>query len=362
MWLKVFDVNFTQHPCFSSPFLERGTINLACRNDFAVDTSNERALFSGMYIAKITSLYSYYLEPKLTKENLYKTVSETISFSTYYAMVPSVGQTDTELFLKRTSISIGFKLFSTVVTPVIAQFVESFVEVNTHSVKYTYYSIKCVFDIKYCDETNTLSEPLNILQDFFQFDMLSYSQKLSAQFSKLTPEGVLLNGLISAAASEIKDQSFIALGFDQYCQGNICKNYLSYYYKEWIKNEIKSSLSTSTEQEADLRDNHSEIFPKMNQSMDYLKLTVNFSVNIEQICQDDLCQTSIVYSMIDSDKNQMSISSIINLGHKIHANDVIDFNSGLNQSNLGDTSAQLATLFLNQSCPVLFSSATEGWF
>lgn len=221
------------------------------------DALTDTAIFDTL-MSKGTGLYVQYVEPKLTKENFIYSVSGAISLSTYYSAGSLIGQMDSASFVKKAGISIGFTLFNTVFKPAVAQFVESFAEVNIHNTKYTYYSIRCIFEVKYCDELNKMTppssdmekeQPESLLQDFSQFDMTTYVEKVNEGLSKLSIERLFLNGVVSATASEIKDFSYVSTGFDQYCQGAICKNWVSYYFKEGLKKEVKSLISTGLEHE-----------------------------------------------------------------------------------------------------------------
>lgn len=243
-------------------------------------------------ITKGIDLYTQYIEPKLTKENIYNTVTGTIGFSTYYAMAPSVDQTQNGAFIKRAGISIGFKLFDAFVTPAVAPFVESFAEVNVNNAKYSYYSIRCLFEIKYCDEAHKLPNTFThneltqqpLWQDFSQFNIGAYLQKIQPTTGELTPQSLCLNGMISATAAELKDFLYITSGFDQYCQGDFCKGWVSYYFEEWLKNDIKSSIDISLTQEP-----------------------TYMVMEFEQYCQDDVCQNELSYHVPESPVNTFTI-------------------------------------------------------
>ena len=152
-------------------------------------------------------------------------------------------------------VSIGFKLFNTFANPAISQFVESFTEVHINNAKYTYYSARCLLDTKFCDELKGLKNPFSydpienptLLHDFSQFDTTAYLQEVNKGLSKLTLPGLFTTGAISATASEIKDFTYGITGFDNYCKSDFCKNWVSYYYKEWLKKDIKSMIASSLE-------------------------------------------------------------------------------------------------------------------
>ena len=196
------------------------------------------ALFS-----QVGDFYTQHIAPKLTKENIYDATAGSVSMATYYYMGASVGQINGPMFIKRASLSMGFTVFNTAVKPVVAQFVESFVEMQVNNVQYTYYSVRCITDVKYCDEitkvTNTVSSS--------EFDTTALVQKLNQDFSELTLDKLLLSGAVSAVASEVKNAAYVVTGFDQICQGSLCKNWISYYVRDAIKNEIKSVVSDPIE-------------------------------------------------------------------------------------------------------------------
>ncbi len=216
----------------------------------------ELPTFGHSLYSKAQEFYSQSVEPKLTKEYVDNFIVGTIGYSTYYGLMPGVSQLDSGAFIKRGGISIGFKLFNTLVTPAISQFVESFTEMHINNAKYSYHSAKCLLDSKHCDETKKFTNPFSfdeskkapLFHDFSQFDTTSYLNKVNEGLSKLSLPGLFTTGMISATASEIKDFTYAITGFDNYCsKSNFCKNWVSYYYKEWLKNDIKSLISGAQE-------------------------------------------------------------------------------------------------------------------
>ncbi len=325
---------------------------------FDASAPNSPSILINNLMAKGLELYGQYVEPKLTKENIYQAVAGSVGFSAYYGMAPAVDGVDPSAFIKRSGIAIGYKVFNNLATPMVAQFVQSFAEVNINNAKYTYYSIRCVLQTKFCNEASGMPDTVNIVQDFSQFDVASYAQSLKDSFGKLTLEGLLLNGMISATASDIQDTSFVATGFNEYCQSTLCKDYATYYYKEWVDNQIKTELSAKTEQNVDAFDfadyiekNHPEIFPAIdhvvntlnleNLSFEKLASIQGISLNFVQVCQNDHCEDKITFSMIDGEKNE------------IYLQEVIHGDGFMSQTNGLDTT-QLGAIYLNQTCPVTF--------
>lgn len=200
--------------------------------------------------SKVGDFYSQHIAPKLTKENIYDATAGSVSMAAYYYLGSSVGPINGPMFVKRASLSMGFTVFNTAIKPVVAQFVESFVEMQVNNVEYTYYSIRCITDVKYCDEitkiTNTAISSSET-EGLVQFDTTMLMQKLSQDFSELTLDKLLLSGAVSAVASEVKNAAYVVTGFDQICQGSICKNWISYYVRDALKNEIKSVISDPIE-------------------------------------------------------------------------------------------------------------------
>lgn len=204
------------------------------------------ALFS-----QVGNFYTQNIAPKLTKDNIYDATAGSVSMAAYYYLGGSVGQINGPMFVKRASLSMGFTVFNTAVKPVVAQFVESFVEMQVNNVQYTYYSIRCITDVKYCDEITKITNTAVISENesLLQFDTTALVQKLNQDFSELTLDKLLLSGAVSAVASEVKNAAYVVTGFDQICQGSICKNWISYYVRDALKNEIKSVISDPIETE-----------------------------------------------------------------------------------------------------------------
>ncbi len=204
------------------------------------------ALFS-----QVGNFYTQNIAPKLTKDNIYDATAGSVSMAAYYYLGGSVGQINGPMFVKRASLSMGFTVFNTAVKPVVAQFVESFVEMQVNNVQYTYYSIRCITDVKYCDEITKITNTAVISENesLLQFDTTALVQKLNQDFSELTLDKLLLSGAVSAVASEVKNAVYVVTGFDQICQGSICKNWISYYVRDALKNEIKSVISDPIETE-----------------------------------------------------------------------------------------------------------------
>lgn len=104
------------------------TLNKNSQKNFDVDTLITSTSMPDLLIEKGLDLYAHYVEPKLSKENIFNAVAGSVSFSTYYGAVPLVVQSDQAVFIKRTGVAIGFNVVNILATPVIAQFVESFAE------------------------------------------------------------------------------------------------------------------------------------------------------------------------------------------------------------------------------------------
>ena len=141
---------------------------------------------------------------------------------------------------------MGFKVFASVATPFISQFVESFTETQIHNAKYSYHSLRCIFDEDSCIQLKQLSQEVlsqeptkDLLNNFSQFDYQQYYQDTSDAIDKLSVSGLFYSGILSATASGIKDFIFVETGFAAACQGYFCKNWISYYFKDWIKDELK---------------------------------------------------------------------------------------------------------------------------
>lgn len=195
----------------------------------------------GDFIHNGYDLYANYVEPYLTKHNVDHWLTSNLSFTTYYAMTG--GATD---FLSRGVTAAGFKTFTALFSPAISQFVEAFTETHINNAKYSYFGLHCLTEGSYCSEFNTFSrDPLssNLLEDFSQFNFQRYYQDVLGGLEKISLSGLFYTGSISATASGIKDYIFNEAGLTPYCQGYFCKNWIGYYFKEWIKSELKSDIA-----------------------------------------------------------------------------------------------------------------------
>lgn len=279
------------------------------------------ALFS-----KVGDFYTQQIAPKLTKENIYDAAAGSISMATYYYVGGSVGQIDGPMFVKRASLSMGFTVFNTAVKPVVAQFVESFVEMQVNNVQYTYYSIRCITDVKYCDEITKITNTAVVSENdsLLKFDTTALAQKLNQDFSELTLDKLLLSGAVSAVASEVKNAAYVVTGFDQFCQGSVCKNWISYYVRDAIKNEIKSVISEPIETKQ-ITDGHHNL--ALGQSMS------EQLIELSKIEPKDVPQEIFLTGSLNL--NQMSSS--------IQIHDVIDASSSicpLVNQNMSETTLQ----------------------
>lgn len=217
------------------------------KQDYQSNISNSTAVpaeaqqdFLNHYLHKGFEMYTNHVSPFMTKEKIDQWFTNTVIFSSYYGTVGSLGTG----FSSKAGVAMGFKLFASMASPFVSQFVESFTEIQVYNAKYTYHTLRCIFDEGSCIELNLLTnEPFHpsqsLLNDFSQFDYQRYYQEVSAAADKLSTAGLINSGILSATASNIKDFVFNEIGFTPYCQGYFCKNWLSYYFKDWIKNELK---------------------------------------------------------------------------------------------------------------------------
>jgi len=186
--------------------------------------------------------YTNHISPLIAKDKLDPVITSSITFSSYYGAVGSLGNS----FASKAAVAMGFKVFASVATPFISQFVESFTETQIHNAKYSYHSLRCIFDEDSCIQLKRLSQEVlsqeptkDLLNNFSQFDYQQYYQDTSDAIDKLSVPGLFYSGILSATASGIKDFIFVETGFAAACQGYFCKNWISYYFKDWIKDELK---------------------------------------------------------------------------------------------------------------------------
>lgn len=183
------------------------------------------------------ALYSHYVEPHLTKANVDSFIVGSLCISSYYTMVGGTSA----FFLSRAGLAMGFKLFMSTAGPAVSQTVESVTDSVMTNAKYSYHSLGCLVKEQHCNTLLELESPKsNILVDFAQFNVTQYYQDVSQEMSKLTLNSLLFTGTVSASASFVKDITYDFSGFEAYCQNYFCKNWISYYYKEGIKNVLKS--------------------------------------------------------------------------------------------------------------------------
>ncbi len=211
-----------------------------------------------MVSEKALSLHAQYIEP-ISKEQVDKFIVSSVGFSTYYGLVSAAKLEGASTFAVRAEVSMGFKLFNAVANPFLAQFVESFTEVHTNNAKYMFYSAKCAIWGDNCEDLAALNNPFKInlpdeksslIQDFMQFDLKRYFGETSTNLDGINIKSLISGGIISASASQVVDTVYEETGLKPYVQGYFMKNWGSYYFKEWVKSEIRHEadiLKTMTE-------------------------------------------------------------------------------------------------------------------
>ncbi len=207
---------------------------------------------------KAISLHAQYIEP-ISKEQVDKFIVSSIGFSTYYGLVSAAKLEGASTFAVRAEVSMGFKLFNAVANPFLGQFVESFTDVHTNNTKFIFYSAKCAIWGDNCEDLAALNNPFKInlpdekaslIQDFMQFDLKRYFGETSTNLDSINIKSLISGGIISASASQVVDTVYEETGLKPYVQGYFMKNWGSYYFKEWVKNEIRHEvdiLKTMTE-------------------------------------------------------------------------------------------------------------------
>lgn len=199
---------------------------------------------------KASEIYTHYIEPT-TKAQIDSMIVNSIGFSAYASLTSMVGVADASAFMTRAKISIGFKLFNAVANPLMAQFVESFTEMHMNNAKYVYYKAKCIIsndagqmpDNLPTSFTNDLNEKSTLINDFTQFDVKRYITEVSQGLDDLSIKKLALGGTLSAMASSIRDTIYEQTGLEPYTKGYLFKNWINYYFKDWIKDELHSEVN-----------------------------------------------------------------------------------------------------------------------
>lgn len=198
---------------------------------------------------RATDAYTQYVEP-ITKQQVDKYIVESFSMSAYYTVAPKLGMLDLSTFIGKAELSMGFKVFTKVANPLLAQFVEAFTDVHFNNAKYAYYTFSSLISDEHHEKLSELKNPFvcdplnedNLLVDFSKFNVTKYAEEVQEGLESITPYGLMKTGTISATASAIKDFAFDMFGLEPYFQGYIGKNYVSYYLKEGIKDQLRSLI------------------------------------------------------------------------------------------------------------------------
>jgi hypothetical protein len=177
-----------------------------------------------------------YLEKKVetfisttTKQDIDTLLADYANFLFYYTVASPYFKGGVEAsFYYNTVEAMGFKLFLSVATPVMEQGVSAFTERVQKQIDYTFYST----------ETEISAPGI----DFSWLDSKTCMESIQNNIEKLTLPDLLVSGILSASSTEIRNEIYNQLDLTSYIQTYIFKSWINYYFKQWIKSELKYSL------------------------------------------------------------------------------------------------------------------------
>ncbi|MFI4936981.1 MAG: hypothetical protein ACHQJ6_00540 [Candidatus Berkiellales bacterium] len=191
------------------------------------------------------NIYHQFIEPKLTPQGIATVVTSSITFAAYFSVDNPYVKMDSS-FVGKGLVAIGFKLFTTMANPLVAQFVEPAIEKHFTNAQIVQQKINELFN-KNTESVNeaTALTPVDLHSvevDGSSFNFVKLYQDIAIKVNDLSLKGLATTGFISACAGNLQELGYALSGFNNLCESSFCKDWFTYYLKEGLKIGINETM------------------------------------------------------------------------------------------------------------------------